>query len=719
MPVTKADAVLTAEQLAAIVKYSDDAIISKDRNAVITSWNPGAERIYGYSAEEAIGQPVSILIPPHRAGEEIEILNRILAGERVDHYETERVTKDGRLRMLSLTVSPIYDELGEVVMASVIARDITDRLRSAELGERLQKLTTALSKEIAPGRAIEVLLEQAVSALGAAAGGVGLLRDETQEIELVGSTGYSDAGLSAWARFPLDADVPMSLAVRTNEAVWTESPEDLAQRFPGLASDRVRFESLAVIPLTIENRPFGAVSLSFNESRDFDAQERAFLSAAVQQAAYMLERGRLFEAESAAVERLSFLSEASELLAGSLDPDDALRGLASLAVDRFADWCGIELLDDFGALRSVAVAHKDPERVALAEALRDRYPIDETAETGVPNVVRTGESELYPEITDEMIVAAARDPEHLELLRELGFASAMVVPLRARARTMGGLTLVSSDPDHRFDELDLALAEDLARRAALAIDNAMLFRREHDAAVILQRSLLPESLPQVAGLEFAASYQPAGPGLEVGGDWYEVVPCEDGTLGIVIGDVAGRGIQAASTMGRLRPALRGFLVDGHPPADVMERLDRLIKESDRPELTTVFLLRYDPATGLAEYVRAGHPPALLRHPDGRVEELGGAGTPPVGILPEINFEVHRAEVPPGSLLLLYTDGLIERRGDDLLLSLERLKEALTSGPTGAADCLDALTRLYETETVPDDVAMLAMAVDGPGASAAT
>jgi serine phosphatase RsbU (regulator of sigma subunit) len=291
----------------------------------------------------------------------------------------------------------------------------------------------------------------------------------------------------------------------------------------------------------------------------------------------------------------------------------------------------------------------------------------------------------------------------------------MIVPLRARGRTLGALTLVSSESGRLFDDDDLALAEDLARRAALSIDNALMFRREHEAAVVLQRALLPETLPEVPGLEFAARYEPAAPGLEVGGDWYEVVPCEDGTFGIVIGDVAGRGIGAASTMGRLRPALRGFIADGHPPAEVMRRLDSLIKEADRPELTTVFHLRFDPATGIGEYVRAGHPPAMLRLPDDRVELLGGTGTPPLGILPDIDFTVHRVEIPPGSLVLLYTDGLIERRGDDLGESLERLRSIVGRCSKGASACIDELAHEYETERVPDDVAMLAMAVaaDGP------
>ena len=183
------------------------------------------------------------------------------------------------------------------------------------------------------------------------------------------------------------------------------------------------------------------------------------------------------------VERQAFLAEAGELLTQSLDPDATLQRLASLAVHHIADWCGVES----GRRRRHAAQRRrrarGPEaRSELAHELRERYPIDPDAETGVPNVIRTGTTELYTEIPDELLVEAAVDDEHLRAVRELGLRSAMIVPLRARGRVFGAISYVASDPERRYDEADVALAEDLARRAALAIDNAMLFRREHDAA---------------------------------------------------------------------------------------------------------------------------------------------------------------------------------------------------------------------------------------------
>ncbi|HKG35797.1 MAG TPA: SpoIIE family protein phosphatase [Solirubrobacterales bacterium] len=698
----------------AIVTSSEDAIITKDRDAVITSWNPGAERIYGYTSEEAVGRPISLLIPGHRRGEERRILDKILAGERVDHYETERIRKDGTEIVVSLTVSPIRDAAGEVVSASVVARDVSEQHAARELSARLLELTTALSREITPERAIEVLLEQAVAGLGAGAGAVGLLDSSGHEVVLAGSAGYSDTGLAGWDRFPLDANVPMSLAIRTGEPVWTSSVAELKERFPAFAEADIKWQSLSVIPLSVEGRTFGGISLSFLARRAFDQQEQAFLVAAAQQAAYALERARLYEAERASRERLTFLSEASELLSGSLDHGTTLRGVADLAVHRIADWCGIELLDEDGELRNVAVAHRDPKRVRQALELRSRYPVEATAEVGVPNVIRTGQPELYEDISDEMLVASAHDEDHLRLMRELGLTSAMIVPLEARGRPLGAITFVGSEEGRCYDEDDLELAQELARRAAVAIDNSMLFRREHEAAVILQRSLLPQTLPTIDGVEFAARYEPAAPGLEVGGDWYEVVPRDDGQVAVIIGDVAGRGIRAASVMGRVRPALRAYVLDEHGPEGAMERLDRLMRDFDRVEMTTVFHLQFDPAADRAQYVRAGHPPGLLRRPDGDVVELAGGGTPPLGILERIDYRVHEVEVPPGSMLLLYTDGLIERRDTDLRHGLDRLKEALAGAEGGAADCVEAIARQFTADAVPDDVAMLAMSVQPNG-----
>jgi PAS domain S-box-containing protein len=703
--------VMSESRLASLIESSEDAILTKDAEGTITSWNPAAERMYGWSAEEAIGQKISILIPEDRAGEEWRILEQVLAGDPVSHYESDRVHRSGRRVRVSLSVSPLRDETGEIVGASIIARDITAQHRAQDFAARLHKLTIAFASEITRSGAVAALLDQSVAGLGADAGAVGLLNEAGDEIELVGSVGYTATGIEDWQRFPLDADVPMSIAVRTGEPIWTESASELRDRYSGLSEVNVLFSSLAVIPLAIEGRPFGAIALSFTSRHLFDDEEQIFLLTAAQHAAQTFDHARVYEDQRRAAQRLSFLAAASELLSGSLDPDTTMQNLADLAIRELGDWCAIDLADDEDGLRNVATAHVDPELVRLASELRERYPVDPDSPTGAPNVIRTGKSELYEQIPDEMLAAAAQGEEHLKMMREIGLESGMVVPLAARGRVLGAITFVSSSPDRHFGEADLELAEDLARRAGLAIDNAMLFRHEHDAAVTLQRSLLPESLPELAGVQFAARYLPAAPGLEVGGDWYDVTVLDDGRAALTIGDIAGRGVNAAAVMGHVAGVLRAFVLDGKAPDEVVRRTNRVMRESAQPQMATAVQLELDLESGQLDYVRAGHPPALLRLPDGTIEKLAGKGTQPLGVFDDLDCRTHRVDFPPGSLLLLYTDGLIERSDRDFDEELANLAEALAQGPADAEACLRSLAERFSPETIPDDVAMLAVSRD--------
>jgi PAS domain S-box-containing protein len=692
----------------ALVASSEDAILSKDVQGTITSWNAAAERLYGHTEAEAVGKPISILIPSTRAGEERRILDRIIHGERIDHYETERVTKDGRTVHVALTISPIRGPRGEITGASVIARDVSEQKWATERAERLRDVTERLSREIDRERTIEILLENAVPALGADAGAVALVSGEGTHLDLAGSAGYSAEGTDRFLKMPLDADLPMTEVARTGEALWFSDSDELWTRYPDLPGSGSAYSSMAIVPLLVGEQPLGAVSVSFNEPHAFRAEERAFMVATAAQAAHALERGRLFEAERRRLQQLAFIAEASQLLVESLDIEPTLERLASLAVPRIGDWCSIDLATEEGGFRNVSVAHVDPTRVELARELQRRYPPDEDAATGVSNVIRTGEPEIYPTIPDEMIVEAAIDEEHLRLIRELGMVSAMCVPLSARDRVLGALTLVAAESGHRYTEDDLGLAQELARHAGLAIDNATLYRREHEAAVTLQRALLPQRIPAPKTAEVAVRYMPAAAGLEVGGDWYDLVESESGELGIVVGDVAGRGIQAAAVMGNLRTALRAYILDGHPPAAAVERLDALMLDLDEPSMATLVYLTLDPVTRKVEYVRAGHPPPLLRDPQGRIHDLNDEGSPPVGVVTEAPYFSRSIDLEPGSLLLLYTDGLIERRGEGIEEGVARLRKILADAPEAADDCAEVIIEKLGGRELADDAALVAL-----------
>lgn len=413
------------------------------------------------------------------------------------------------------------------------------------------------------------------------------------------------------------------------------------------------------------------------------------------------------EAVAAREDALAFLAEASRVLAGSLDYHATLVSVARLAVPHFSDWCAVDVVDEGGTVQRVAVTHVDPTKVDLAYELQRRYPTDPNSPRGVPNVLRTGRPEILPEIPDALLEAAAHDAEHLQLIRGLGLKSAMIVPLISRRQqVLGAITFVSAESGRRFGQADLTLTEGLARSAATAIENARLYERERGIAETLQRSLLPKTLPEIPGAAVATRYLPAKAEVEVGGDWYDVFVLQDGRVGLVMGDVAGRGIRAASVMGQLQNSLRAYALEGYTPAAVMERLNRIL---DPSEMATLCYLQFDPATWTIQYANAGHPPPLVISPEGSAVFLEN-GAPPVGGMALVTYRNEIASLSPGSTIILYTDGLVEVRGESIDDGLARLVRAVEEWPGGNLDgLLDRILKgLLGGESAIDDVALVAL-----------
>jgi|GEM_PF-705960 len=411
------------------------------------------------------------------------------------------------------------------------------------------------------------------------------------------------------------------------------------------------------------------------------------------------------EAAEQAQSRLAFLTEASTVLGSSLEYEEILRNVARLAVPSFADWCAVDVLNDEGVVQRLAVAHVDPAKVELAFDLRRRHP-QGRAPSPVAEVLRTGEPLLIPVVTEEELRSSARDGEHLRILRELGLTSAIVTPLLARGQVAGAITFAWGASARRYSEADVALAQDLSARAGVAIDNARMYQRERGIAETLQRSLLRTRLPEYPGVAMASRYLPARQEVEIGGDWYDALVLPDGRIGLVMGDVAGRGIEAAAVMGRLQNAVRAYALEGHYPAETLERVTRLL---DIREMATLLYLVFDPATWAVRYANAGHPPPLVLTPDGSVSLLEGGG-PPLGATSDVAFREIATPIAPGSTLLLYTDGLIEVRGEALDHGLNRLlRAAAAHGPREPERLLDHLVAsMLGAEASSDDVALLAM-----------
>ncbi len=365
--------------------------------------------------------------------------------------------------------------------------------RAAELaGERtarLQALTASLAEALTPAQVAAVIVDQAVSAVSAASGYVALLHDDGSEFEMLGQTGYSRRIASNWQRFRANAGSPIADAARTGEPVWLESNRDWEERYPLLGSLRPSTGSVAsaLLPLKIEGRVIGGMGLNFPEARQFTADERAFLLALARHCAQALERARLYEAErqarataEAAQRRLAFLAGASAVLSSSLDYAITLENAARLAVPALADWCFVDLVEDDDEVRRVAVCCADPAYEELAKALRNYPPRRETPE-GAPKALRTGQSVLLATVPDDFLARATRNAEHLRLARAYNPTSLMYVPLLARGRTLGVLSLARTDPLRPYGSEDLHLVEDLARRAATAVDNARLHREAQEA----------------------------------------------------------------------------------------------------------------------------------------------------------------------------------------------------------------------------------------------
>ena len=355
-----------------------------------------------------------------------------------------------------------------------------------------------------------------------------------------------------------------------------------------------------------------------------------------------------------------FLARSADVLASSLDPDQLLVEIANLAVPELADWCSVEVQTDGGLLERKALAHVNPDVRQRAIDIARRYPPDPDAPQGVYKVVRTGQPELYPDIPDEMIRAAAVDEEHYNEIVAIGMRSAIVVPMTTRGRTLGALTWVNGRSGRRFDEQDVELAQELARRCATAIDNARLYSDRAYIARTLQQSLLPVELPDIPGIETAARFRPTGEGNEVGGDFYDVFETGNRGWTVVMGDVCGKGPDAAAVTALARYTLRAAAMREKLPSRSLCLLNEaLLRQRDDRRFCTVayaYLEKLDRGAR-AGISTGGHPLPLVLRADGSVEPVGAPGTL-LGIVPDPNLEDHTGHPRAGRLARL-----LHGRGD--------------------------------------------------------
>ena len=416
--------------------------------------------------------------------------------------------------------------------------------------------------------------------------------------------------------------------------------------------------------------------------------------------------------------RARFLAAAGEILGASLDYQETLRSVAQLAVPQIADWCGVDIFDRGGRPESVAVAHVDPAKVRIAETLRRDYPADMRPERGLGHVLRTGQAELYEDIPEAMLVESARDERHLALLREVGLRSVMLIPMTARGRTIGAMTFATAESQRRFDADDLELGRQIGQRAALAVDNARLYDERSYIAHRLQESLLPPSLPEIPGVELAARFRAAGEGNEVGGDFYDVFEVGSGQWVVIVGDVSGKGADAAAVTAQARYTLRAAALHESSPSGLLAELNEaMLRSADNGHFCTVAAVRVDlDPSGPARLVASigGHPLPMLLRADGRAEALGTPGTL-LGVVPDPDLTEVAVEVGSGDALVLFTDGVTEARAPEHVYGIADLAEILQSATDRDAP---SLARLVESAALSardreprDDIAIVVLRIE--------
>jgi len=581
----------------------------------------------------------------------------------------------------------------------------SDAARAADRLRRLQTATAALTGAITVQEVSTAILNQAMGVVRGDAGVLVLPSDDGRHLAIVATTGEPETlnGVGRHLdRYGIDDDAAICEAYRSGTLVWVPSRREWKRRFEeGTATADSTARSILAVPMCIDEQRLGAIGLLFESEGRLSKGERRLATTFAEQAALALERARLFEAERAArdtTERLQALAAslavvvtAKEVLTILVEDGSAVVGAASAwaaVLDRGAQELhavasrgyGSPLIDPFQTL-SLDL------RLPATDAVRERREIWfdslEAFDRAYPGFDRASE-------------------EHGG-----GFGC---LPMFDTARRPIGVVSLQLAPRRTIGERERSALRAIVALGAQALERAQLYEREHAVAATLQKSLLPGSLPEDPRVSVATRYRPGTEELDVGGDWYDVIRVGDDRIGVAIGDVVGHGLEAASAMGQLRSALRGLALTGRGPGTVIEGLDRFARTSAPSTMATVAYAELDLEDNELRYACAGHPPPAVQIA-GEVRFLERGRTTPLAALPEpIRCNEETESFPAGSVLVLYSDGLIERRGEQLDLGMARLRDVLRDAPSGHPEALAdrLLAELVGEVPQDDDVAVLCL-----------
>ena len=478
-----------AQRLAAIVRSTDDAIFGKDLQGIVTSWNTGAERLFGFTAAEMTGKPADEIVPPDRRHEEQEVLNRITEGQSVA-IETVRQRKDGTRVDIALTVSPVRDEHGTILGSSRIARDITSRKKGeTELADLHRRLTTLIEASTSlldtPDTTAVTSATVAIARELLVADGYALWRRNPAgpNWQTVKSEGVSPA----FAARVIGADEHAGDLAAVDPVVVTDAP---SMPLPAEQIDAIRQEgirSMLVCPMRFGTLGYGRLAFYYRTSHAFTEVETRTAQALANLASAAMTTAELYgqqtsqrEAAETAGRQAKFLAEAAAVLSQSLNYEETLAAIANLAVPTIADWCAVDMVGLDGRIDRLAVAHPDPAKVHLARQLHDRHSRESESPNTIRQVIRS-QMPAMASISPAALAAALRNDEHRQIIVDLGLKSYLCVPLVSSGRALGAITFVYAESGRHYTESDLRFAQEVASRAALAIENARAYREAYEA----------------------------------------------------------------------------------------------------------------------------------------------------------------------------------------------------------------------------------------------
>ena len=668
---------MDSRQFQAVLDMAHSAFLSTDADGVISYWNRRAEELFGLTREQAIGRSIYDTVLPERHRDAIERELRSGAGGAMQGRRVELEARAAGGGEIPVEVSIVRTREGAGSAHHLFLMDLSAR-RELER-EREQRLSVILD---AIGEAVTIRGrdDRLLYANRAALDRIGLRSlEELRAADPRALLGPYEMRAADGSELALE-DLPSVRVLRGQEA------EPLTLRSVNRLTGE---ESWVLLKATAVRDGAGAVEAAVTIIEDITADRRSAL-------------------------RMEFLVRAGEILASSLDYEQTLRNVAGLAVPHIADWCGVDLFGEGGRREPVAVAHADPAKLEMAALLRAYEPETLDPDQGLGLVRRSGEPAVYNEIPDHLLVQVAVDSEHLRLLREVGMRAVLIVPLVARGATIGALTLVNAESGRTFDARDVEFAQQIAARAALAVENARLYRGRVEVARTLQNSLLPEALPQLPGWEVAALYRPAGGESDVGGDFYDLWQVGEEWM-IMVGDGTGKGVAAAAVTSLVRHTAWAASDYDRRPAEVLGRVDAALKRRPSLPVCTALVMRVREGAGVIAC--GGHPPPLHLSEDG-VGELGSYGTL-LGAFANVAWPETSFQMRPGETLVAITDGVTDAVGaGDERFGAERLRALLAGSrdeaPHVIRERMLAALEAFQEGPQADDTAIVIMRYNGAG-----